>query len=99
MADRISIGETFARLREKKQIALMPFIPAGFPNLETTAAVLPEIEKTGASIVEIGIPFSDPIADGPVIQEAFAKALGKKVKLAGIFETIRSVRSQVSIPL
>ena len=77
----------------------MPFVPAAYPDLEATAAVLPEIEKAGASIIEIGIPFSDPIADGPIIQEAFAKALGKRVKLSGIFATIGAARSSVSIPL
>jgi len=96
---RVLIGQTFARLREKKQIALMPFVPAGYPDLQTTGAVLPEIERAGASIIEVGIPFSDPIADGPVIQEAFAKALGKKIKLKAIFETIGAARSSVSIPL
>ncbi|HEX8524268.1 MAG TPA: tryptophan synthase subunit alpha [Tepidisphaeraceae bacterium] len=93
------LADTFAQLRAKKQIALMPFIPAGYPDLETTAACLPALEKGGASIIEIGIPFSDPIADGPIIQEAFMKALGKKLKLADIFATIKKARPTVSIPL
>jgi tryptophan synthase alpha chain len=89
----------FAQLREKRQIAFMPFIPAGYPDLETTARLLPALEASGASIVEIGIPFSDPIADGPVIQEAFTAALSKKLKLAEVFATIKKARSTVSIPL
>jgi tryptophan synthase alpha chain len=94
-----NIDSTFAALREKKQLALMPFIPAGYPNLETTAALLRAMEKAGANLVEIGIPFSDPIADGPTIQAAFTAALAKGLKLADVFEMVRSVRGQVSIPL
>jgi tryptophan synthase alpha chain len=93
------LADTFAQLRARGQIALMPFIPAGYPDLATTAACLTELEKAGASIIEIGIPFSDPIADGPVIQEAFTQALSRKLKLADIFATIQKARAKVSIPL
>ncbi len=96
---RQTIQSTFDLLREKKQIALMPFVPAGYPDLATTAAVLPAIEAAGASLIEIGIPFSDPIADGPTIQAAFTEALAKKLKVADVFRTIADVRSKVSIPL
>ena len=94
-----NIDSTFAALREKRQLALMPFIPAGYPDLATTAALLPALEKAGANLVEIGIPFSDPIADGPTIQAAFTAALAKGLKLADVFRTIREVRPRVSIPL
>src|SRR5437667_12035088 len=77
----------------------MPFIPAGFPDLGTTAKLLPALEAAGASIIEVGIPFSDPIADGPVIQEAFTLALAKKLKLAEVSETVKRARGSVSIPL
>jgi tryptophan synthase alpha chain len=78
----------------------MPFIPAGYPDLATTAAVLPALEAAGASLVEVGIPFSDPIADGPTIQEAFNVALTRnKVKLADVFRTVAEARPGVSIPL
>ena len=98
---RRSIAEQFASLAGagQKRIALMPFIPAGYPDLETTAKCLPALEAAGASIIEIGIPFSDPIADGPVIQEAFGVALAKKLKLADVFATIKGARSTISIPL
>jgi len=95
---RRSIADTFAQLAAKKQIALMPFVPAGYPDLETTAKLLPAIEQAGASIIEVGIPFSDPIADGPVVQEAFTAALAKKLKLAEVFATIKKARPTVSIP-
>ena len=77
----------------------MPFIPAGFPDLETTQAILPAFQRGGASAIEVGIPFSDPIADGPVIQEAFNVALARKLKLDHIFQMIATVRPNVSIPL
>lgn len=77
----------------------MPFLACGFPNLDTTAACLPALEAGGANVVELGFPFSDPIADGPVIQEAFTQTLKKKLKVAEIFAAIRSVRADVSIPL
>src|SRR4051812_25064019 len=96
---RTTIAQTFDHLRAKRQIALMPFVPAGFPDLETTAATIEAIDRSGASIIEVGIPFSDPIADGPVIQAAFTEALSKKLKLADVFKTIGEVRSRVAIPL
>jgi tryptophan synthase alpha chain len=96
---RRSIADAFAELRQKKQIAFMPFVPAGYPDLQTTAKLLPALERAGANIIEVGIPFSDPIADGPVIQEAFTRALEKGLKLADVFSTIRSARGSVSIPL
>ncbi len=77
----------------------MPFVPAGYPNLEATAALLPAIEAGGASLIEIGIPFSDPIADGPTIQAAFTDALKKKLKVVDVFRTIAQTRGKISIPL
>jgi tryptophan synthase alpha chain len=77
----------------------MPFVPAGYPSLEATAAILPALEAGGANLIEIGVPFSDPIADGPVIQAAFTEALANKVKVADVFAMIAKVRPNVSIPL
>ena len=96
---RKTIAQTFQSLRALNQIALMPFIPAGYPDLGTTREVIPALERGGASLIEVGIPFSDPIADGPVIQAAFTDALAKGLKLADIFKTIGTVRESVSIPL
>ena len=98
-AARKSIADTFRELRAKNQLAFMPFIPAGYPDLATTEAILPALEQAGASIVEIGIPFSDPVADGPVVQEAFTAALSKKLKIADVFATVKKARARVSIPL
>jgi tryptophan synthase alpha chain len=94
-----TIAQTFESLRTKHQIALMPFISAGYPDLQTTAATLLSMEKAGASLIEVGIPFSDPIADGPVIQESYTEALKHKLKLSDIFKMIGEVRSRISIPL
>lgn len=94
-----SIIQTFDELKRSGQIAFMPFVPAGYPDLETTTATLPALEAAGANIIEIGIPFSDPIADGPTIQASFTAALAKKLKLADVFATIKKARPTVSIPL
>jgi tryptophan synthase alpha chain len=93
------MAQTFQGLRDRKQIALMPFIPAGYPDLGATAPALLAAEQGGASLIEVGFPFSDPIADGPVVQAAFTEALAKKVKLSEIFQTIGQVRPRLSIPL
>jgi tryptophan synthase alpha chain len=81
------------------KIALMPFIPAGYPDLPTTTACIVALEKAGATLIEIGFPFSDPIADGPTIQESFTEALKKKLKVTDIFSMVREVRNRVSLPL
>jgi tryptophan synthase alpha chain len=98
-ARRKTLAQVFAEQRGKGRLALMPFIPAGYPDLKTTKALLPAIEEAGAACIEVGIPFSDPIADGPTIQAAFTAALAKKLKLADVFAAIREARSSVSIPL
>lgn len=77
----------------------MPFLPAGYPDMDTTAAALPVLEAAGASLVEIGFPFSDPIADGPTIQAAFAHALSHKLHVRDIMESIAQVRPMVSLPI
>jgi tryptophan synthase alpha chain len=89
----------FASLRGRGQIALMPFIPVGYPDLETTELALPALEAGGASLIEVGFPFSDPIADGPTIQESYTVALSKRLRIADVFEMVRRARSAVSIPL
>lgn len=93
------IQQTFARAKQTHSLQLMPFIPAGYPSLEATAETLISVGSSGAGLIEVGIPFSDPIADGPVIQQAFTDALAAGVKLAGVLETVRSVKARVPIPL
>ncbi len=85
--------KTFAGLRTAGKKALMPFLTAGYPDLETTAALLKDFEARGVRIVELGIPFSDPIADGPTIQASYTDALDGGVSSEKIFEMVRSYRS------
>ena len=94
-----SLKEVFAALRSKKRVGVLPFIPAGYPDLNATRELLPALERAGASAIEVGIPFSDPIADGPVIQEAYTAALSRGLKLKEVLKTVRESRSSVSIPL
>lgn len=96
---RKTIAQTFTCLRKTGRIGLMPFIPAGYPDLATTTAVLPELEKAGASLIEVGIPFSDPIADGPTIQAAFTYALSKKVHVKDMLAAVAEARKSMTIPV
>jgi len=88
------IGDAF-----RKGKAFIPFITAGDPSLERTEEFILEMIKAGADMVEIGIPFSDPIAEGPVIQEADNRALASGTTVDGIFEMVRSLRGKTQIPL
>jgi tryptophan synthase alpha chain len=93
-----SISEVFAT--RKGRIGLVPFVPAGYPDLETTAALLPALAEAGASVIEVGIPYSDPIADGPTIQASYNEALTRhKVKVADVFRVVSSVRERVAVPI
>ncbi|MBW3541882.1 MAG: tryptophan synthase subunit alpha [Planctomycetes bacterium] len=91
MSGESSISLRFAAARAQGRMAFMPFVAAGDPGLETTAALIRELSSRGVDLIEVGFPYSDPIADGPVIQAAYTRALGRGVRVAEIFETIRSV--------
>jgi len=91
------IDRIFADLRASNGKALMPFITAGDPDLETTAALLPAMQRAGAQICELGIPFSDPIADGPVIQASMTHALGKGLRPGQVLAMVKRLRSQLNI--
>jgi tryptophan synthase alpha chain len=93
------IDELFTRLRSQGKKALMPFITAGDPDLEFTSAMLRELAARGSHLCELGIPYSDPIADGPVIQESYTRALEHRVRLAGILETLGRTTPQLSAPV
>ena len=86
------IDRIFQTHRANGEKALMPFVTAGDPDLATTAQLLPAIEAAGATVVELGIPFSDPIADGPVIQASMARALATGVRVAQVLEMVAAVR-------
>jgi tryptophan synthase alpha chain len=93
------IDDLFRRLRREKRKALMPFVTAGDPDLAFTADVLKELVGRGAHLCEVGIPYSDPIADGPVIQASYTRALAHKIKLAEILDMLRGVAPKLGAPL
>ncbi len=93
------IEALFKELSSSGRKALMPYITAGYPDLATTAALIERLGESGADMLELGIPFSDPIADGPVIQDSFTQALSKGLKSEQIFEMISQVRKHVEIPI
>jgi tryptophan synthase alpha chain len=94
-----TIDQLFAKLRSQKQKALMPFVTAGDPDLKFTAAVLQGLVGRGCHLCEVGIPYSDPIADGPVIQASYTRALEHKIKLAEILATLGEVTPKLAAPL
>ena len=87
------IDSLFAHLRSEGHRALMPFLTAGDPDLETTAALITEMVSRGADMIELGIPYSDPIADGPVIAESYNRALEKGLRLTQIFDMVQKLRT------
>jgi tryptophan synthase alpha chain len=93
-----AIDQLFVGLRERGQRAFIPFITAGDPSLEFTAQVLPELEAAGASLLEIGVPYSDPIADGPVIQESYTRALHSGCRLPGILGMLERLKGSLQLP-
>jgi len=88
-----AIDALFTDLRTQQRKAFLPFLPAGDPDISFTGELLPRVAASGASLIEIGFPFSDPIADGPVIQESYTRALRNKLKLDDLFAMLRSVTS------
>jgi tryptophan synthase alpha chain len=93
------IEQKFQELKDKNNKAFIVFITAGFPNLETTERLVLELEKSGADIIELGVPFSDPLADGPVIQESSRLSLKSGTTLSKILALVKSLRRQTQIPL
>ncbi len=93
------ISDKFAQLKSQGQRALMPFISAGDPNMETSYRLLFELERQGADIVELGIPFSDPIADGPTIQRASQRSLQNGTTVDDVLALVRRVRQTSQLPL
>jgi tryptophan synthase alpha chain len=90
------IDALFKKLRAENRRALMPFVTAGDPDLSTTAVLINELVNRGASLVEVGIPYSDPVADGPVIAASYHRALERGVRVSHIFQTLRTLRAEGS---
>mgnify|MGYP001812461679 CR=1 FL=1 len=94
-----SVADRFKSLQADTQCALIPFITAGDPDLETTAKALKVLAQNGADIIELGVPYSDPLADGPTIQAAATRALKRKVKLEDVLEVVKKVRQEIDTPI
>lgn len=95
--NRIDI--VFKTLKRERKKALIPFITAGDPDLATTKELVFTLEECGAHIIELGVPFSDPLADGPVIQAASLRALRQGVSLARVLRLVEDIRQETEIPL
>ncbi len=93
------IEKKFRQLKLSNKKAFIAFITAGYPSLAATKNLVFGLERAGADIIELGVPFSDPMADGPVIQEASQAALKKGVHLQDILETVKELRKSTQIPI
>ena len=96
---RSRLSETFARLRAQHVPGLVTYVTAGDPDLARTDGILRALDRGGADVLEIGIPFSDPLADGPVIQRATERALAAGATLAGVLDVIGHVRPDLRAPV
>ncbi|MBW4592903.1 MAG: tryptophan synthase subunit alpha [Brasilonema angustatum HA4187-MV1] len=94
-----SISQRFQSLRDRNQRALIPFITAGDPDLQTTKEALRILDSNGADFIELGVPYSDPLADGPVIQAAATRALHKGTKLEHVLEIVADVSPNLQAPI
>ncbi|MFM9088283.1 MAG: tryptophan synthase subunit alpha [Cyanobium sp.] len=94
-----AIRQRFAALEQGGRCALMPFLMAGDPDLASTAATLLALEANGADLIELGIPYSDPLADGPVIQAAASRALASHTTPGGVLDLLASLRGQLTVPV
>jgi len=93
------LDETFKGLRAAQRTGLVAYITAGDPDLERSADVVRAVDRGGADVIELGVPFSDPLADGPVIQRATERALAKGATLAKVLDMAASLRADVAAPL
>lgn len=93
------LSDRMADLRARGEVALVPFVTAGDPDLATTERLLYAMAEAGADAIEIGVPFSDPMADGPTIQRAGERALRSGTSLRRILELVRSVRGDIDVPI
>jgi len=93
------IAERFARRKTEGRAAFVPFLTAGDPSLDRTVEVAVGLEASGADVLELGVPFSDPVADGPVIQRSSERALGRGVTLASVLGAVRRIRERSELPL
>ena len=94
-----SISQCLNTLKKNQQCALIPFITAGDPDLETTAKAIKILDENGADLIELGVPYSDPLADGPVIQAAATRALQKQTRLEEVLELVSQISPTIKAPI
>ncbi len=93
------IAETFANLKTQNRKGFIPFITAGDPDLETTEQLIVGLARAGATVIELGIPFSDPMADGPVIQRASERALKHGFGIGDVLQIVSQARKETDVPI
>lgn len=93
------LDDAFARCRQEKRAAFIPYVTAGDPDLATSRELLRALDASGADVIELGVPFSDPIADGPVNQAAATRALAAGTDLSGVLELVSRVRGEIAAPI
>src|SRR5688500_4015470 len=93
------VDAMFKRLRREKRCGLIAYVTCGDPDVETTIEIVLELERAGADAIELGVPFSDPIADGPVIQAAAQRALHNGTTLLDVFHIAAAIRARSQMPL
>lgn len=99
VAPAVSISKTFERLKEQGKVAFIPYITAGDPDMSTTLEALKVLDSCGSDIIELGMPYSDPLADGPVIQAAATRALAKGANFDAIITMLSKAIPQISSPI
>src|SRR3989338_2688413 len=93
------IAKKFSDLRKRREKALILYMTAGDPNLRKNEELIYAFEKEGVDLIELGVPFSDPLADGPVIQEASQRSLKRKTNLKKILELVKKIRQKSQTPI
>lgn len=93
------LSRRFDDLRAAGELGLVAYVTAGDPSLEATERIVLALAEAGADVIELGVPFSDPVADGPVIQRASERALRSGATLAGVLDVVRRVRAKSEVPL
>src|SRR2546421_4361836 len=93
------IADTFANLKRANRRGFIPFITAGDPDLETTRALIVELARAGGTVIELGIPFTDPMADGPVIQRASERALRHDFGISEVLQIVAGARQETDVPI
>src|SRR5215813_858471 len=98
-ANSTRVSQRFAALRERGELGIVAYITAGDPSLDATLKFVVALAEAGADVIELGVPFSDPLADGPTIQRASERALKSGTTLRGVLELVRRIRQSSEVPL